>query len=300
MQRVIFLIVYPIIWCLSRLPMWILYRFSDVFFFIIYYLVGYRKKVIYSNIQKVFPEKTDKEIKSISRKFYRHLTDLIFESVKSFTIPRKELAKRYTYTNVEVINNLYEEGYDIVLVGSHHNNWEWSFGLPIYTDINCYGAYTRIKNPYFEKVIKSSRTRFGYDGVPTVEFYKSIQERVENKIQSLYILLSDQSPQLHKTRHWSQFLNNYVPVHTGAEILSKKHNLAIVCISTTKIKRGYYSASFELITKTPNEFADFELTEKFLAIAEKHIYTQPEYYLWSHKRFKHMDKYDLWEEKYKR
>lgn len=272
----------------------LLYIISNFFRFFIFNVIGYRKKVIISNLKLAYPNKTNQEINTLSKKFFKHFIDLIFESIKSFTISEKEMRKRYVYKNVEVINTLVNEGRSIILTGSHHANWELSFGLPLYTNISCYGAYTKIQNPYFEKVIKSSRTKFGYDGVVTKLFNKKLEERVKNNIQSLYILLSDQSPQLHKTRYWSKFLNQRVPIHTGMEILAKKYNLAIVNMSVTKIKRGYYEADFKLITATPKETKDFEITDAYLKATEEHINKQPEYYLWTHKRFKHKDKYDEW------
>lgn len=299
MKLITFLFTYPFIWILSRLPLQVLYLISDFFFLILYYVVGYRKKVVFNNIKRVFPEKSDKEIKLIGKKFFNHFTDLIMESVKSFSISEKQLLKRYAYKNVEVINNLAKQGKSIALVGSHHNNWEWAFGLPLKANINCYGAYTKIQNKYFEKVIKSSRMRFGYDGTTTTEFSKTVQNRVNENIQSLYMLLSDQSPQLHKTRYWGSFLGQFVPVHTGAEILSKKYNFAVVNINTTKIKRGYYMSEFSLITENASSYQNFKITDEFLKIIEKQIYKQPETYLWSHKRFKHINQYDKWLKEYK-
>lgn len=300
MKLLVFLIVYPLIWILSILPMRLLYIFSDLLGFIIFNLVGYRKKVVIQNIKTAFPEKTDKEIATLTRKFYKHFTDLIFESIKSFTISKKQIQKRYTYSNIDLINELASKGKNIILTGSHQGNWELAFGLPLYANINCYGAYTRIQNPYFEKVVKTSRTKFGFDGVPTGLFNKNLEERTKKGIQSLYILLSDQSPQLKKTRYWAHFLNVKVPVHTGMEILAKKYNFSIVNMNVTKIKRGYYNADFQLITTTPNEFENFEITDKYLKITEEHIRKQPEYYLWTHKRFKHKDKHQEWLENRKK
>lgn len=294
MKFFIFILVYPLIWVLSILPMRVLYIISDIFRILIFNLIGYRKKVVIQNIKMAFPDKSDDEIKKIARKFYKHFVDLIFESIKSFTISKKEIEKRYIYKNIDIINDLASKGRSIILTGAHQSNWELSFGLPLKANISCYGAYTKIQNPYFEKTIKSSRTKFGYDGVPTGLFNKKLEERVKNKTQSLYILLSDQSPQVHKTRYWATFLNNWVPVHTGMEILAKKYNFAIVNMNITKVKRGYYEANFELITETPKEFENFEITDKYLKITEAHIKTQPEFYLWTHKRFKHKDKYEQW------
>lgn len=294
MKLLTFVIVYPFIWIFSRLPMRILYIFSDIFFLVIYYIIGYRKKVVESNIKTAFPNKSDVEIKEISIKFFKHFVDLIFESIKSFSISKEEINKRYKYVNSTLINNYAKQGRSIVLTGSHQANWEWAFGMPQHLNINCHAAYSKIQNPYFEKLIKRSRTRFGFDGVPTKLFNRTISERQVKGIQSLYILLSDQSPQLYRAKYWTTFLNEKVPVHTGAETLAKKYDLVVINMNITKIKRGYFEMEFELITDTAKEFDNFELTDTFLKITERNIKSQPEFYLWSHKRFKHKGKYEKW------
>lgn len=294
MQLLTFIIVYPIVWLISRLPMRILYIFSDLFFIILYYLIGYRKKVVESNLKTAFPEKSDAEIKKIAKKFFKHFVDLVFESVKSFTISEKEILKRYKYKNPELINQLAKQGKSIALVGAHQANWEWSISLPIAVDIKVTGAYTKLGNKYFEKKVKESRSKFGVIGLKTSETVKGIHKNHINKIQSLYILLSDQSPQLHKTHYWANFLGIKVPIHTGAEMLAKKYDLTVVNYVTKKVKRGYFETHFELITDNPKEFGNYQITDKYLEITKESIKDQPEYYLWSHKRFKHRDKYDQW------
>ncbi|MCD8454639.1 lipid A biosynthesis acyltransferase [Tenacibaculum finnmarkense genomovar ulcerans] len=294
MKFLSFALVYPFIWIFSRLPMRILYVFSDFFFVILYYIIGYRKKIVETNIKTAFPDKNEAEITQLTKKFISHFVDIIFESIKSFSISKKEINKRYKYVNADLINKYAKQGRSIVLTGAHQANWEWAFALPQYLNINCYGAYTKLQNPYFEKVIKSSRTKYGFDGVPTRLFNKKINERQAKGIQSLYILLSDQSPQLARARYWATFLNEKIPVHTGAETLAKKYNLVVINMNVTKIKRGYFETSFELITDTPTDFENYQITDKFLALTEKNIKAQPDFYLWSHKRFKHKDKYDEW------
>ncbi len=294
MKFITFILTYPLIWCLSRLPMRVLYWVSNFLYLLIYYVIGYRKKVVENNIKIVFPEKSDEEIKLISKKFFKHFTDVVVESVKLFSISENEIKKRYVYRNIDVINNLAEEGRSIVLQGAHHNNWEWIVGLPLQAKIECYGTYKKLQNPYFEKVLKSTRRRFGFDGIITSFFRKNVENRVNNNIQSLYVLFSDQSPSVHKTKYWTTFLNEFVPVHTGAEWLAKKHNLAVVNMSVTKVKRGYYEIDFDLITDTPLSFDDYKITDEYLKLVEKQISKQPENYLWSHKRFKHKNEYDNW------
>ncbi len=290
MKLIVFILTYPIILILSLLPMRGLYIFSDFLFFIIYHLFGYRKKVVLNNLKLAFPSKKESESKKIQKKFFKHFTDLVVESIKAFSITEKNMRKRYRFLNPEVLDELYKKGKNIALVGAHQGNWEWSNSLPLHTEITCFGAYTRIGNKYFDKVIKSSRTKFGFVGYETTKTVNAMSNNIKDNIQGLYLLLSDQSPQVHKTHYWSEFMGVKVPIHTGAEMLAKKFDMAVVNYTVKKVKRGFFEVTFETITESPSDFKNYEITDKYLAITEKNIKEQPEYYLWSHKRFKHKDK----------
>ena len=290
MQFLVFALTYPLIWIMSRLPMRILYIKSDFFFFLIYHVFGYRKKVVLDNLKLAFPEKTDEERKVISKKFFKHFTDLIMESVKAFSISEKQILKRYKYKNPELVNKFAEEGKSIALVGAHQSNWEWSFSLSLILNIDVYGAYTKLNNKYFEKTIRKSREKFGVIGYKTSDTVRGMQKNFSEKKQGAYILLSDQSPQPHKTFYWRDFFNIKVPVHTGAEMLSKKFDLVVINYVSRKVKRGYYETEFQLITDSPKEFDNYKITDIYTDLTEANIKQQPEFYLWSHKRFKHRDK----------
>ena len=290
MNFIVFAIAYPFISVMSRLPMRILYIKSDFLYLLMYYVIGYRKKVVLENLKLSFPEKSDKELKKISKKFFKHLTDLIMESIKSFTISKKQISKRYTYKNAEMVNKYVQQGKNIALVGAHQANWEWSISLPLVLNIDLYGAYTKLNNKYFEKWVRNSREKFGVIGYKTSDTVRGMQKNFNNKKQGAYILLSDQSPQLHKTYYWRDFFGIKVPIHTGAEMLSKKFDLVVINYVTRKVKRGYYETDFQLITDSPKEFKDYQITDKYTELTEKNIRLQPEFYLWSHKRFKHRNK----------
>ena len=269
----------------------ILFIISDGFYVLNYYIVGYRKKVVLENLKLAFPEKDEKELRKIRKQFFKHLTDFFIESIKTFSISEKEILKRMKYTNLEVLEEIVKTGKNIALVGPHQANWEWLIGLPMQLDgIKCHAAYTKIGNKYFEKVVKESRSKFGGVMYRTTDTIKNIYRNHQNKSQSLYCLLSDQSPIVQKTHYWREFMGVKVPIHTGAEMLSKKYDMAYVVWTSRKIKRGYYEIDFELITENPNEFDDFKLTDHFLDITERNIRENPGVYLWSHKRFKHRDK----------
>ena len=290
MQFIVFAISYPLIWLLSKLPMRILYLKSDFFYFLIYYVIGYRKKVVLDNLQLAFPNKPLKELLIIRKKFFKHLMDLMMESVKAFSISEKEILKRYTYENPQLVNKFAKEGKSIALVGAHQANWEWSTSLPKVLNIDVLGAYTKLNNKYFEKKVRDSREKFGVIGYKTSDMVRGMQQRFSDKKQGAYILLSDQSPQPHKTYYWRDFFNIKVPVHTGAEMLAKKFDLVVINYVTKKVKRGYYKTEFQLITENPKDFENYQITDLYTELTEKNILNQPEFYLWSHKRFKHRDK----------
>ena len=290
MHFLIFVLTYPIIWLLSKLPMRILYVLSDLFYFLFYYIIGYRKKVVSENIKLAFPEKSDQEVQKIAKKFFKHFCDLIFESVKAFSISEKEILKRYTYKNPEVLNDIANKGRSIAMLGAHQANWEWSVNMALITNINCFGTYNKIENPYFDKTIRNSRQKFGFIGYKTCDTINAMMENNKKDKNGLHVLLSDQSPKVSKTFYWSEFMGIKVPIHTGAEMLSKKFNLVVINYTTRKVKRGYFETEFTLLTESPNDFDDYEITDKYLRIIEAEIRNKPEHYLWSHKRFKHRNK----------
>jgi KDO2-lipid IV(A) lauroyltransferase len=290
MQRIIFYIFYPFIWLLSKAPFFVLYLISDFIFLILFYLVGYRKKLVLSNLKRVFPDKTESEILKIRRKFYHHFVDIFMEMIKTFTISDKQISKHYNFTNISLLNKIGKAGKSMVVVGSHYGNWEWVVSMSLHTDIDAYGTYTKINNKLLEEKIKTTRSRFGGYMVLKKDTIKNIANNYKNNKIGIYGLLSDQSPQIGRAFYWTNFLGVRVPVHTGAEMLSKRYDCAFVYMKVNKVKRGYYDVSFELISDEPKSIPDFQLTDIFLEKTEKQIKETPEYYFWTHNRFKHEGK----------
>lgn len=290
MHKLVFYLAYPIIWLFSKLPFRVLYIISDAIYVLFFYVIGYRKKVVFDNLRLVYPKKSEKELRTIQKHFFRHFVDTLIEAIKAITISETSIKKRYTYQNIELIDQLYDAGKSIILVGCHYGNWEWVVGMPLTSKIDCYTSYTKIQNKNFENLIKNSRSKFGMKCLKSSEIIKGILKNVKEEKQGLYLLVSDQSPQVQKNQYWTEFLNVKVPIFTGAEMISRKFDFAVVNINTTKVKRGYYQSEFELITETPKALEKNEITNKYLRLTEAHINKQPNYYLWSHKRFKHKDK----------
>ncbi len=287
MQFISFILIYPFIWIFSVLPFKVLYFISDGFYYLIYYIIGYRKKVVTSNLKLAFPQKTDLEIKEISKKFYRHFVDIFVEMIKAFTISDKEISKRYKFTNIELLNELEANNKSVLILGSHYANWEWIFCLNLHVKVDGYAVFKRLKNNYFDKKIRETRGRFNTTLVPTQEIFKIIDRNYKSKTQSMYGFLGDQSPKRKNSHHSGLFLGVQVPIITGSEMLAKKYNLSVLSFRTKKIKRGYYETTFKLLAENPTDYKNYEITDNYLRELEKSIYEAPEYYFWTHKRFKH-------------
>lgn len=289
MQLLIYILVNPFIWFLSILPLRLLHVFSDFLFIILYHIIGYRKKVVRHNLSLCFPDKTIQERLEIEKKSLRHFIDSFMEVIKSFNISKKEIKKRQHIENPEIINNLVTKKKSIIVLSSHHANWEWApYLLNQLVDCEAYASYAKIQNKYFEKKMKQSRTKFGANFIVSKQFINQIQKNDDNKKVAVYGFLSDQSPLLKKTYYWKEFMGIKVPVITGHEMLAKKFDYPVVFLQTDCVKRGYYSSKFTVLSVSPNEYSDYEITDLYLNLLEKQIRKSPEYYFWTHKRFKHM------------
>lgn len=243
-----------------------------------------------SNLKIALPNKSNTELKVISKKFYSHFVDVFIEMIKSFTISKKHISKRYVFTNVEVLQELEKRGKSIILLGAHYANWEWMFSLNMQITTKGIGIYKKVKNPYFDRKVRETRGRYNSILVPTKEIFDIMQNNYDTNTQSMYGFLGDQTPRPKKSHYWSEYFGVRVPIHTGAEMLAKKYDMALVYFKTTKMKRGHYEISFDIASENTQEIEDYKLTDGFLRETEQHIKNAPEYYLWTHKRFKHAGK----------
>lgn len=268
----------------------LLYFTSDALYIVIYNIVGYRKRTVRENLELVFPEKTKAERKSIELKFYHHLCDMILEAIKSLTISEKELLKRFVPTNIEDIRKIEAHNKSIILMLAHYGSWEWIFILQRQLAFKGYAIYKRLENKYFDSMIKKTRAKYESYLITTKEAIPTLMKAKVQGELTINGFISDQSPKIQTAYHWKEFLNIKVPVFTGAELMAKRLDMAVVFCAVKKVKRGYYEATFETITVNPNDFENYEITDKFLKLVEVQIHEAPEYYLWTHKRWKHRDK----------
>lgn len=276
-----------IIHLFSRLPMKILYIFSDIIFFINYYLVGYRKKVVLENLQKSFPEKSDTEIKKIHKQFFRNFSDYIVETLKSITISETELRVRVQHINQKVFHQAYTEQKNVIMLTGHIINWEWISALAtIIPQKNCHPVYKKINSPFWGEQILKIRNKFGNKSLETNEVMRNIF-RTPNDGNTAYMFVADQSPFVHNVQVGMMFLNQKTPVFTGYDKLSTKMDLAFIYCEIKKVKRGYYQINYHRIYADNEKFMPFEVVKKYHSLLEKTIRKNPDNYLWSHKKWKY-------------
>ena len=287
MNLLVYIIVYPFIWIISKLNFTSIYLISDLLYYILYYIFSYRKKVVRKNLELAFPEKSKKERRRIEKENFRNLTDIFLETFKSNNIKEKDLIERFSFKNPELLEKIYNNNQEVIVMCSHYCSWEWVFVIQKITKFKINAIYKKLSNKYFDKWTKDRRSRYGANMISTKDTYREVSRLSKLKPLNFYGFASDQSPKKSKAVYWGNFLNNWVPIHTGAEVIAKKYNMATVFMDVQKVKRGYYEASFSIITEKPNSFKKFELTDKYIEFVEKQVRNKPEYYTWTHKRFKH-------------
>ena len=287
MQFLAYILAYPFLWLISILPFRIFYWFSDFVYFLVYHVIGYRRKTVRENLALTLPHLSDVERKEIEKKFYQHMCDMFLEMIKTMSITPEEMEKRFTITNMDLFHEYENKGKSVVLVASHYASWEWLLTLNKRMLFNGVGVYKKIANPYFDKLVRKIRGKYDAELVETKKAIPLMAQNQRDGILSLYGLASDQSPKLDRIFHSMKFMGIEVPVHTGAEMLAKKYDLSVIFIKVKKVGRGYYEATIIPIADNPKEYENFDITEKYLREVEKQIYEAPEYYLWTHKRWKH-------------
>ena len=290
MQRLSFLLAYPFLWIISRLPFPALYFLADGMYFLVYRVIRYRRKVVQENLELVFPEKTPEELLEIEKKFYSHLCDMFLEMVKTMGISRAELDRRFTFTNLDVIRDLEESGKSVMLMFPHYASWEWVISLDPHVRGRGVAIYQPINNKYFDRWVRRVRQKLGTTLITTRQTREVMRRNKKEGNLITYGILSDQSPMPGRARYWAPFMGVTVPMHVGGESLCKFMDLPAIYLKIRKLKRGFYQGSFILLADNPTEIPDYEITDAFFREVEKAIEEAPEYYFWTHERWKHRDK----------
>jgi len=282
-------VFYFLIWLIAWLPLRVLYIFSDIFYLIIYYVVGYRKKVARRNIEKSFPEKSKKELRKIERRFFRYFCDLFIETFYEIHMSEKEVLRRIDFGNIEPILEQLSKGKSVLAMTSHYGNWEWGSALSLLLprESPLYGIYKKLNNKKFDQLMINLRSIFKGKTIETHNLFRTmVKMRKEGEI-GVFGMISDQSPWVGNVNQWLKLLHQDTPVLDGTEQLAKKFDYPVVYIHIDRVKRGYYKCECIPIALEPKLTTELEITKKYFEILEQKIQAAPEFWLWTHNRWKH-------------
>jgi len=272
---------------MARLPLSILYLLSDFVAFLAFHLIKYRYKIIFANLKKSFPEKTEKEILQLTREFYVNLTDWLVETLKASVMSAEQLQKRVKFVNTTVLETYLKEGKSVVIMATHQFNWEWmllagclQFKIPIDA------IYMPVSNKKVEEFVLQIRSRFGGLPIPKDETLPTVVKRI--KEQRIIALVADQIPAKdNQNKYWTNFLHQDTAFYMGAESLPKITKLPVVFMAIRKVKRGYYEVTLEKIAEPPYQYQTEEILPVYVQKTEKLITSDPAGWLWSHRRWKY-------------
>ncbi len=270
---------------LSLLPFWMLYLLSDLLFLIIFYIIGYRRKVVSQNLRNSFPDKTEQELSIIEKKFFRFLCDMVVESIKLITISPQTLAKHAKVTNPELLDQYFSQGRSIIGAVGHYTNWEMgSLSFSMVTSYRRMVVFKPLSNKEADAFYEKVRSRFGATLVPMKKTLRAISEYRNEP--TFTALVSDQTPVMHEAHYFTTFLNQPTAVFLGVEKIAKLTNSVVVFCDQRCVKRGYYELTLVPLVTEPKQTAEYEITETHVRYLERMINEQPEYWLWSHRRWK--------------
>jgi len=278
-----------ILYLISKMPLKILYIFSDIIFFLNYNFVGYRKKIITRNLNNSFPEKSQKEIAVIRKNFYKNFSDYLVETIKSFTMTETETKVRMQHINQHLFREAKEEGKNIILLAGHVFNWEWMNTLAtIVPQNNCHPVYRKVNSTFWEDQMKKVRSKFGNTALEANEVIMNIL-RNKNNGDSIYLFVADQTPHSSHVNYGLEFLNQRTPAFIGYDKLATRMDLVFIYSEMKKVKRGHYQINYYRMEPDGEKFVTNEVVKKFHQLLENTIKKRPDNYLWSHRKWKYQD-----------
>lgn len=272
---------------LGKLPKRGIYALSDFLYFIGFYLIRYRRKVVFENLKNAFPDKSEKEVKSISRRFFHHLSDVMVENIASLYMKPDKIKKFVTFKNIEVLTYLYQKNKNITALIGHYGNWEFLTTIPPYTSYTILSVYKPLRNKFFDRRTYQMRERQQAVPVPMKKVYKVIVEYEQKKQPYVLGMVADQSPPKREINYWTTFLNQDTAFFTGSEKIAKRFNHAVIFTAVHKVERGHYEVELIKLFENAKDVEENEITEKYARTLEQIIREKPEYWLWSHRRWKH-------------
>lgn len=297
LQRILYPVCHALWYTFSLLPMWWHYLVADFLYLVVYHLVHYRVKLVRKNLKDSFPEKTEEELLRIEKGFYHHFTDLIVETFKMKSISAKEMRKRMTFVNIEPVIDSVKRGKNCGMYLGHYGNWEWISSMQLWIDPKlgrCCQLYHPLENRLMDRLINQSRERFGNTNIPVEQSLRHMVRYRKEGIPVMVGFIADQVPFWNNIHYWTPFLNHpKTPVFSGPERLCKQFDMDCYYFNVTRPRRGYWQVEYVPMVKNAKDTADFELTEQYTRLLEKNIQEHPEYWLWSHNRWKRT--YEEWQ-----
>ena len=286
MTSVLYYLLFGFTWIFSLIPFWLLYRISDILYLLTYYVAGYRKETVFNNLRSSFPEKSEKEIIHLAKSFYRHFCDFLLEAIMSISIPVDKLDMRMKFLNPEVFQELAMNNQHFALVSSHYNNWEWLINVPLKMAHNVLVIYRPLNNKVVDRLSLYMRSRNKLLMTPMEVIYREgLKYRSANRLFSIWFL-ADQRPSKN-SRFWTTFLNHETAFFEGVEKIARKLEMAVVFMDVQKVRRGYYEVTLKKLFDNAAATRENEVTLACIREIEEEIVKKPEFWLWSHKRFKH-------------
>lgn len=271
---------------IAKLPFWVIYLMADILYLVVYYIVGYRKEVVIQNLKNSFPEKDEKEIKNISKKFFHHFSDLTLETVKTHKMSEKDFSKKMVVKNADAVNRFFDQGKSVVVLTMHYGNWEWSNILSTYQKHQILAVYKPLHNLQFDQFMNNTRRKFGAETIKdSLTLRTVIDKRKKNEPVFIWLAADQTPPVFHK--YWMTFLNQDALFFSGPAFVSRRFNHPVFFQKIEKVGRGKYETSFELLFENPADVSEVAIMKSYIAKMEEIIRKEPEYYLWSHKRWKH-------------
>ena len=289
-ENILYFPLYFYFWLHALLPLKILYILSDILFFPMFYIVRYRRKLVYQNMKDSFPEKSEKEIRRMEKAFYHHFCDYIVETIKLLHISDKETRKRVKFHNTEALQEIVDNGGTCLMLLGHYGNWEFVPSVTLWMrkgSVIFAQIYRPLKNKWFDRFFLKLRGRYHSECIAKQDTLRSILRYKSSGRPSITGFMADQTPSPANIHHWVNFLNHDTPVFTGVEKIAHKVGFSVFYFDVEKIKRGYYSVTIREISKNPKETEEFEITNKYMEMMETTILRAPEYWLWTHNRWKH-------------
>lgn len=287
-SRILTALVHGGWYLLALLPFRVLYILSDVLYFFVCHVFKYRRRILRKNMKDSFPEKSSDELHDIERGFYHYFCDYIVETLKLMTISKEQLLKRMTFKGTDTISEIVEEGQSCAVYLGHLGNWEWITSLPYWISEKgqCCQIYHPLENAEMDKLMTGVRERQGALCIPMAESLRRIVEFKKANRPIVIGYIADQVPFWNNIHHWCDFLHHDTPVLTGSEKLIKKTRQAVFYGYVTRTKRGHYVCDMQLITRHPEQMADYELTDIYFQRLEENIREVPSLWLWTHNRWK--------------